>query len=141
MQKWVAGLQFPESNYPMAACVFLVGRADFLKTLSVDFTIQYWHMCNFLKNKKSKESLNFCFYHHQVFPKPPKGNKKLHTRAIYHKGVCKPDKLFKTTATSTLNFHWGWIIKSTLFLMRAFIWQISNFILEKTQTFNVLQRF
>ena len=113
MQKRVARLQFPESNYPMAACVFLVGRADFLKTLSVDFTIQYWHMCNFLKNKKSKESLNFCFYHHQVFPKPPKGNKKLQTRAIYHKGVCKPDKLFKTTATSTLNFHRCWIIKWT----------------------------
>ena len=62
---------------------------------------------------KSKKSLNFCFYHHQVFPKPPKGNKKLQTRAIYHKGVCKPDKLFKTTATSTLNFHRCWIIKWT----------------------------
>ena len=34
----------------------------FLKILSMDFTIQWWHLSKFLKNKKSKKSQNFSFY-------------------------------------------------------------------------------
>ena len=50
-----------------------------LKIFSMDFTIQWWYLCEFLekKKKKSNKSQNFCFYHYQVFPKSQRGNRKL----------------------------------------------------------------
>ena len=40
---------------------------NFLRILSVDFKIQWWHLCEFLEHKKSKKALNVSFYYYQVF--------------------------------------------------------------------------
>ena len=49
-------------------CPTMVGRP--LQNFSVHFTIWEWHIYNLLENGKTKKSLNFCFYHHQVFSRP-----------------------------------------------------------------------
>ena len=61
--------------------------------------------------KKSKKPLNFCFYHYRLFSKPPRGNKKLLTRAIYHKGIFKPVTCLNWLPQILLNFQ-SWRIKS-----------------------------
>ena len=38
-----------------------------LNIFSMDFTIWWWHICKFLKNHKSKRSLNLSFHHYQGF--------------------------------------------------------------------------
>ena len=48
-----------------------------LKILSVNFIIQWWHLCEFLGNKTSKKIVNFSFSHCQVFSKSSRGNRKL----------------------------------------------------------------
>ena len=47
----------------------MVGRPlqKLIKILYIDFTILWWHLCEFLENKKGKKSLNSSFYHYQVF--------------------------------------------------------------------------
>ena len=60
---------------------------------SVDFTIQWWYLCEFLENIKK-----FTFLHYQVFSKSPRGNRKL------QKVEC---------TINALNFHQFWIIRST----------------------------
>ena len=49
----------------------------FLKILSVNFIIQWWHLCEFVRNKKSKKIVKFSFSHCQVFSKSSRGNRKL----------------------------------------------------------------
>ena len=66
---------------------------------------------NFREKKKSKKPLNFCFYHYRLFSKPARGNKKLLTRAIYHKGIFKPVTCLNWLPLILLNFQ-SWRIKS-----------------------------
>ena len=49
-------------------CPSMVARPlqKFLKIISLDFTIWWWHLCKFFKNHKGKKSLNFLVHHYQV---------------------------------------------------------------------------
>ena len=56
-------------NQTFLCCLTMVGRltGNFLKILSADLTNCWWHLCKFLENKKSKNYLNFSFFHYQGF--------------------------------------------------------------------------
>ena len=88
---------------------------DFFQTLC-NLVMLQWCTCNFLEMKRLKNlqtSVSTIIRFSQNLWQNVSVNK-----SNIHKGICKPDNLFKPTATDTLTFK-GWKSKSTYVAKRG----------------------